>query len=531
MTPQIALQYPLFDKFIDCTFYIGDTIADAIKTPKSGIKPQIEFTWNRVPGQFTYKCSLQITNWFTNTKWYEYDSVKVTAGYSYQASRCCSFTCQIFNSYKPFGGPDTAAIFECIVAAADTPMLTETPYILQYYAKQTTVRTVLQTSAQKLGYTPILHISPQLGDETYFSSDIIEEAFASGNAVCNYLRQRCSDIVEAWGEHFNLIVFDTYIVFLQFDKDGQVYPTQEEASSLSNIYIPLLDQTTSVTFTAGTLTVEAPWNPLIEPGKIFWCDPATYNGATGLPNSVVRAGTHKDPSNCYYVITQKVTFSTVGNKNSMNIMAVRMSSSPAAKLITLTDAQTQGDAASKDAQKQIDKLIEELGKQYKKGLTTIPITFGAKEASTRRIYAFKDSWLPSSYQSTAITEDMTLADVAKKFFPKNLNGKLGVKIQRFAGYYIGYPLIALATYHYYMKTKDEKYKIDPNAPDNLNKDGKHYLIIPDISDYQDLNAQTELADELATMEQYFLSQGKNQWSMQMKLLADIVRKGLITEGN
>ena len=546
--PNIKNTTILFDRYIHCTFYEGTKVAAIIKTPKAGIKPKIVFQWKRVPGQFAYSCRLEITNWFSNIAWYKYTRVVIEAGYQTQASMAKEFAqiidCQIFASHKPNGGPDMPVIFECIVAKAESNLLNDSPYTLHYYNKES-IGAVITEVCNKLKLTPSLYIDPYLEGEIFSVVDI-EESFKTGYQVLNYVYKALSSKVAAKGDSLQMLVFNNHLIIQQRDTEGNVYPDKQlaNAQSLDAISVPILDKTTDVTFTAGTLSATAPWHPDIYPGAIFYCLPSYFTGGVGYPNSVAqeRALSQKSKDNVYYVLSQTVRFSTVDNINEMTINAVPLSNSPAKALLSEEEVQKQAEEAAKKTQKVLDDAIETIAQVYKDAHSESTITIGAKDSQeVPAKSAWESSWMPDSYEAYQIKAGDTLSGLLDKkraggslkppfdVFSDDVVGKTSTDPNfRVSGVYFGYPLIALATYHYYIQLRSKnpgeaaKYRINASDPDNI-KTG-NYLIIPQLK-YESLNKNEDVARLFAEITEYYNAKGRKSWSKPSQRLAQIITEG------
>lgn len=532
--PSVLGKTQLFDRIIKLAFFKKDSesAVEIIDCPSSGIKPKISFSYKRVPGQFTYNCRLEVTNWFSLTNWYDYTKVNVVAGYRTASSvHTNSFMCQIFSSYKPLGGPDEPVIFECIVAEANSKLLEDYPYTLHYYNTKSTCADVIAEACKKTHLQAVLNVAPYLL-ESNFSASILEETFDSAYQVFNYIYDKMLKIAETKNESLQLIIYDKYIILQHRAEDGTVYPSKEVASavSLSAIGVPILDQTTDVTFTAGTLSVTAPWNPDIFPGCIFYCSPALYTGSKALPNSVARGSDPITKTNCFYTITQEVKFSTTGNENQMKLLAVKMSNSPAAQLIDASTAKAKAEKLDADTRKQVDAYIAAIEELYKESSTEVTdIRLDAKEIQEAPAKsAWESSWMPASYDTYIIQLGDDLSTIASKFFPEDFKGRDRNSLQyTCAGFYFGYPIIALATYHYYRQSQDKTYLLDPNKPDDIIAGRK--LIIPKDVKYVDFQDNTEVAVLFKEMMSYYEQKGKNQWRQPCKWIWRIMSEGVIDE--
>ena len=518
----------LYDRIIDCDFYIKDKLAAQIRTPKNGIKPKITFSWNRVPGQFTYKCQLEITNWYVLTNWFEYTSVTIRAGYSTNYSELTdTISCQIFAAHKPYGGPDTPVIFECIVAKTESKVLNTKPFKFEY--AKGSVGDVITETCNKLGFKARLCLNYTLLNKP-FSAIKLDESFSSGYQVLNYIYKSLNKFIKVTQGNLQMIVFNQDVIFLQRDSQGNIASNKVADAELSTVSVPYLDKTTDATFTAGTLSITAPWNPKIAPGTMFYCNPHYFTGGIAFPNEIQRQQAKQlDRSNCYYAITQSMKFSTVDATNEMRILAVPLSNESATTELKKLkqDAETKNDNAL-----QLDDELKRLGDLYAKGDDKI-VLIKCGDADSKPITqesVWTGTWRPSSSIEYTVQNGDSIISIAHKYASKNIKGKYkigdtGVSTFSIAGENLVYPLIAVATYHKYLENIKEntKFWIDPNAPDAVHPGQK--LIIPKFTKYSEFNKDSEVAKILNEMSAYYRDVGSNQWSVTLANLSECIKQG------
>lgn len=506
----------LYDKVIDLEFYNDDNLLmQTVKTPRYGLKPKIELEWSRVPGNFCYNIILKVTNLYTQWELYKFASVVITVGYSSNNQmQLVKLNCQIFDSFTPMPGPDGYTIFECIVAKADTNVYTKQPYNIFYYRLDTQVHEVLSECASKMGLEfPVSYLSVRLLSMSWNDKEFVRR-FDEGYSLLSYLQLRLSELARLIGHDVTMIVWDTKVIFAETDEEGNPVTTTTNFDT-----VPILNQLNSATWTAGTLSVVAPFNPDVTPGSIFYCNPATYTGGKALNRDIVKKGKYKDEYNLYYVITQHVSFATDSTTNQMNLLAVPFSNSLANTDAALKQARNLDEEAKKMAQEaqQIKAIIKE----------DIDIIFGAGESSKP-----KDFWteaMTGSNTEYCIQPGDTLSKIGEKYYATKFHGIGSNSVEyNLSGWYAGYPLIAHATYlRYSQDTKaNARFKIDPENPDKLTVG--NYLVIPTISDWKDAQGNTSYANQCEAYANYYLSDSeKSEWGKANAIIADIVKEGKI----
>lgn len=528
----------LFDRIIDLTFVHQDSAKKPlnIKTPRYGLKPKITVSWNRVPGNFCYNCQIQVTNMFLNWNIYDIASIVIEAGYtSLGGTKTVTLDCQVFDAYRSTPGPDGATVFDCLTAAANSSLFNQQPYHFLYYNKQYTIAQVLLRTAEELQQADAnLIFMLDLVDEEWLKStswndtDYEDVQFSTGYGLLDYIQRHLSQLAYARNKHkIYMTVFGNKVIFEETDEKGNpcILPpsAQQEAGIVATgkrwlgaIPIPKLDHATDITYTAGTLTAVAPWNPDIFPGCTFYCNPKYYTGGTGLPNQIIREGKLKDKDDLYYCLTQKVTFSTTDNTNEMRITAVQFSTSPAKNVL---------DVDAKEA-KELDKEAESLKKRAEKlNLTERQISFGDKQTvknselnkavSGSATFASK-RFGSKTYYSLSAWLDAYAEDADIKAFRGYPKGKAEVSI---AGKYFYYPFVALAT----AQVNEKISQYDPNKPD-LITDATTVAVPSSIADYASYAQNTDVIQWFRKFADATRISAP-EWASNLLLIADILENG------
>lgn len=535
----------LFDRVIDVIFY-DDSGKElfAINTPRCGLKPKIEFSYSRVPENFCYKLKLAITNCYCQLDIVSFASLKVTIGYSSDTlTQLESISGQIFHAYRRTPSPDSQLVFECIVARASN-ILDATGYWLRYFSSAThTVEEVLAKVQEKSNFKIDMQLN-KLKGMTWSNTDI-DQTFYSGMNLIVYVTRRLSELAKSVDCSIQTTIFSDKITFTEFNTRGNV--AQDIAALVNKVDIPALDRTLDVTWTAGTLSVIAPYDPRITPATYFYCSPTIYNGAT-LPRDIQVAKGQKSKYDLYYVIKQDVEFSTVDDINRMSLLAVPVENSPA-------NTEVESNANLEYVKYSSDYLAELEESNKRLELELRELFFGAAEEAPVEA-VFELNYAPNSYvkyqirpgdtlsmlasgrnpKGVKLSEDSALASLDSikplDFYQTPVCGtlKTGQKFESpngIPGYFIGYPLILEATYRWYVKGNKE-FEIDPNNPDLLTVG--NYLIIPVLNKYSELKNSSTIVSILDKIITYYEKvASKKNWIQNTKILRDMIKEGTIDD--
>lgn len=227
-----------FNKLINLTLQTSTGKQFTIETPVHGPKPQIEISGNLTMEGYSHTVEVRVTNLYTDSIEGDVTSIKVMAGYEGEMSAGVSGTVQ--NVYTETPGPDKVTVLSCVSATYDAWI-------------NNTINMKL-----KEGFTletAITQISNALG----FDRAIID-ASVSG-LTCSAPLQfngRCSEAVTKVKE-----VFPGVSVIVDGNK-FRVFPNGAKQSSVVVHNLALLTQAPQ--FSGGTVSIVAPWNPMIKPG-------------------------------------------------------------------------------------------------------------------------------------------------------------------------------------------------------------------------------------------------------------------------
>lgn len=522
----------------------------AIKCPRAGRKPSIDIEYSRVEGNVCYACKLKLSNLYIpfNASWIEY--VEVTLGYSSveQKEHTETITCQVFASYTPTPGPDGYTVLECLIAKAKTfkdrsynfylfnggPKRSSIVNGIEQVQKTAegkwTIRAVLVDSCNKMNIKLKTFMTDSLLNTPFSTEDIPCESFVNGYAVIGFLQRKLNEIGKNTArveDRFSVatMLFDDTVYFIGVSVADKTVTLQQDITK-DGTSIAILDKVSSVDWNAGTLTVTAPFNPALHPGKLFKISPFYYTGSSALPNVVARKQEQKDPWDWYFIITQSVQFSTAGN-NSMTLMAVPFKYSP------LNNQEATGNR-TEISTKTIYAQYEQLAKEH------IDILFGEKSEAEQEVKqqdvvrSLEDMSLSlatseiTDYTIVAGDSLSTVAARLKKDMPFNaqLNENTTISIPAGAAWY---PLILLLTYTRYKKndSRSKLYSIDVTKPDFIVED--NHLLIPQLTwKAVQTKYKTQVVNILrAVYEYYKKNPTTTEWGKWSGIQADCIEKGKI----
>lgn len=315
---------------------------------KGGLKPSISFTTNVIPGNNCYKTTLKIYNMNLDTiNVRDVKTIKITAGYRTQNFQTI-FNCAVFSSYIESPNPDGVTVFECLCVGKFSSLVENIPITFHYAGGDISIAEFIESTARGLGEDGVAvynYLKKEYKELKIGMNKLAvrETYFENGTATLTWMQ----DIIQrriAWYEGFDPKKPQTGssvtypYVRCSLGQDGALYVYalnransdtngKDEESLLKDLTIvrtvPVLDAVKGATFNGTALTVKSVWNPRIVPHGLFQMKANVFNGAN-LPNVISDAQIGKSESNMhlYRCITSSVSFSTNGNENEMNVLAV-----------------------------------------------------------------------------------------------------------------------------------------------------------------------------------------------------------------
>ncbi len=237
-----------FNKLINLKFQTSTGQAFEINTPTKGMKPQIEISGNLTMEGYTHTFEVRITNFFSDSIEGDITDIIVTAGYEGKMSAGIFGTVQ--NVYTENPGPDKVTIISCVSANYDAWINKTINIKLKEGYKLSDAIEQVRTA---LGYEPsIIDLS------------ISNKASA---AALNH-NGRCTEALQKIKNEF------PGISIITDGKKLRVFPTEAKSTSMVVHDLPLLTQPPQ--FSGGTVSLVAPWEPMVKPGDYVHF-PTTFN--------------------------------------------------------------------------------------------------------------------------------------------------------------------------------------------------------------------------------------------------------------
>lgn len=297
-----------------------------IKCTDHGPKPDMALSINLLPGQNCYGAVLKIRNLnLDSVDIRAWSRMLITAGY--RTGKKAQYICPIFASYIESPNPDGITTFEGITVGTAEDVLNDQYIEIRFVQEKMDLESLIR------GVAPA--ISSNIDIEIAIDDDIVkarpdgsnlitiekQTVYAkNGMAVLSWLQTTVSAFV---AELTRNEVDDTYTsVFVQLvDNTLEVIALNgpnkmpERVENVVN-----LDMVTGATFNGTALTVEAPWNPDLTPGGLFYMPPEFIYGSK-LPN-VLPAEDYRNEDNLYRALTMSLSFGSVESTNKMTVLAV-----------------------------------------------------------------------------------------------------------------------------------------------------------------------------------------------------------------
>lgn len=300
--------------YTETTYEVPETIF-TIQCPLYGKKPTISLEVSLIPGQNCYAAVLRITNLNMNpVEIRTWDRMRITAGYA--NGHKVILDCPIFSSYIESPNPDGVTVFEGLTVGMVEDVLIDRYFIIDFIQEHMTVGDFIHDVSKGISH----NIECNLAIGKYEKDELIitrQKVYTqNGMAVLAWLQEVLSDYIKArtLGQDDIFVQLHNGILDVIL-LSGEDHIPDDAQNAIS------LDMVSSASFAGASLNVIAPWNPELQPGKLFYMSPYFYNGSR-LPNSL-RTDAFKTPSNLYRVITMSVSFSTTDSSmNKMSVLAL-----------------------------------------------------------------------------------------------------------------------------------------------------------------------------------------------------------------
>lgn len=271
-----------FNKCVDITFR-GGSGQIVIKTPRKGIKPDIEITGNLTGKDQVCDLEIRIKNLYTDDILPGCHTVEISAGYADAMSKTIEGS--VVNVYTETPGPDKVTVIYCTVANFDA-WLSKT--IDLKLAKNFTLKNAAAEISKALGFR-----------EAQIDAGIAACTCSAPLEVNGTARQAVNELKKCF-PGINIAVDKQFL---------KVFPENQQPAAAINHILKALIQAPQ--FSGGQLSLIAPWNPAVRPGDFVTYPTNFYQTTMGL-----------SPFSSAYVTSVQFSFSTNGDQNEMTITGI-----------------------------------------------------------------------------------------------------------------------------------------------------------------------------------------------------------------
>ncbi len=574
----------LSDRFINLTFYYNEyynnngvvnsptkktailesdaafqnTRSFTLRTPTHGVKPTINVSYKRVPGEFCYNARIEVGNLYMQINSIWIDTIEMDAGYLTESlfgasagkavsGQHVSIAFKVFASYTPQPGPDGITVFECIIANAKDNLFHDQGYAFTYFLNPgvNTVQHTVAVCAEKMGLRAEIHATTKFKELEFSSREIARKTFNKGYDVIGYLQGLLDSLAKRLNKLYTVqtLLFDKMLlVYLQDRQTGAVQydepaeGSKKPSSVSSNIVVTRLNMLSSADWNAGVLTTKGPWIPAVRPGSIVEIPIRFYNGGKGLPNTVARIQQQRDVTERYSVITQEVIFSTT-ERNEMSLLCVPLSLAPInnSKSSPTTSIPTKTiEDFAKEELLPIEIVLEGDSKNASSAEQKAVVS---KANKLRKLALNIDDAKIGYYKiqrgdSLSVLGQKGLKDAGSGSylaqFP-DLVCLVNGQERRIKNYHAWYPILAILTYTRFQSgTSDsERFEIDPTIPDNIVEGRYLAYTTATFKELQTaLTTKNQILNIYKVCAEYYEQLGKAEWAGAVKDAAYIWENGV-----
>ena len=237
-----------FNKIINLTFQTARGTAFSVITPTRGIKPQIEISGNMTMTGYTHNFEVRITNFFSDAIEGDITDIEVVAGYEGKLS--AGIYGKVQNVYTESPGPDKVTVLSCISANYDA-----------WINNTIDIKLMANFSLQEA----ISQVTTALG----FEPANIDVSLATKICAAPFNHNgRCSEALSKLKTVF------PGICIITDGKKLRVFPKEAKAANMVVHNLALLTQAPQ--YSGSTVSLVAPWEPMIKPGD-YVTFPTTFN--------------------------------------------------------------------------------------------------------------------------------------------------------------------------------------------------------------------------------------------------------------
>jgi hypothetical protein len=288
-----------------------------IRTPPTGVKPDIAVSAEFLPSMRTKKVKLSLKNMDFDIDISKLSWVRIHMGYFLGGS--IMFRGAIMNSYMENPNPNGRTVFELmdcgVIGMAMTPQNT----YLSTAGKSwlATFKDFCEAQPQK--YTVECSANDaEVLDKIPMPFPISTRKFETMNIAVDYFKQAI--VLQMERPPYNLRAPE-----ISSNADGTGYHVELKDSGPANL--PSYDEVKSVNYTGGSIQVKSIFRPDILPLQKFYIDPKYFKGRFNnqnifdVNNLVGNTAIGMNPEGVYFCLTQSINFDT-GSTNDMLVTGV-----------------------------------------------------------------------------------------------------------------------------------------------------------------------------------------------------------------
>jgi hypothetical protein len=273
----------------------------SFKTPRQGVKPNIQLSFEYLPSKYVSNVTLKITNFYSEINIAQYRYMTIIAGYN--NGPVCSISCEIMNCYVERPNPEGITVFSGVVGQV-SDILNNDKQITFTLSKEFTVASLTKIAAAA-GLSPHIVLPKEWNG---IMIPVYNKTYTFANAILmqTWLNQLLSSI-----SHNNKVPYLTVSISNGMMK---VYGMLTSSSEESTV---LIDKVSTAYMMGGHVVIKAPWNPLVTADTTFQMDSRYFRGRMG---SLYVTGTKKK-FKLFHIV---VNFSTQ-TENDMELEAIDLS--------------------------------------------------------------------------------------------------------------------------------------------------------------------------------------------------------------
>ena len=269
-----------YNKLIDLTF-IGASGGFSIRTPRSGLKPNISITGELTSASLATNLDIRVTNLYTDKIMSSFQEVLVTAGY--ESKQSAVLRGSIINVTTETPGPDKVTLIQCTTSNYDLWL-------------DGTVN--LNLPAPVMLKAALAQLTGALGYQTeYIDPSLLLKTSTVPLCVNGTVRTAIDTLKKLFPD-----------VTLSIESN-RIYAVPQEGVTLKKVhFLRYLMQAPQ--FSGSAVSLMAPWEPSVRPGDFIQYSLTGYGTRNLAADKVLKRAR---------VISVQFSFDTVGSQNEMLI--------------------------------------------------------------------------------------------------------------------------------------------------------------------------------------------------------------------